>query len=71
MYIITSASKNTLTSSFLIYVILISFNFLIALASISSSILSRYVKNEQPHLDSDFNVGYILAVNSIMCRHTS
>jgi hypothetical protein len=47
--------KDTLTSSFLICILLIFFNCLIALAKASSTILNKCEESEQPHLVPDFS----------------
>ena len=52
--ILSPASKDTLTYSFL-NCTLISFDFLIALANTSSTILNRYGESGQPCLVPDFS----------------
>lgn len=51
--IISSAKENTLTSSFPICVLLISFSCLIALAKTSSTVFNRHGQSREPCLVPD------------------
>ena len=53
--IMSSTNSDSLTSSFLIYILFISFWCLIALAEISRTILNMYGESEQPCLVPDFS----------------
>ena len=53
--IIPSANKDTLTSTFLICILLMSFSCLAALAKISFTILNRYGESGQPCLVPGFS----------------
>jgi hypothetical protein len=52
---ISSVNSDTLTSSFPIYIPLISFSCLIVLARTSSIILNKYQESRQPYFVLDFN----------------
>ena len=61
--IILSASSKSLTSSFPIYILLISICCLIALDRTLSTVLNRYGESEQPCLALDF-IGIVLSFSS-------
>ena len=62
-----TVNKNTLSSSFPSWILLISFGFLIALAKTSSTVLTRYGESGQPCLIPDYSVMLWVFPHLVLC----